>query len=121
MRYLVFFAGLYFLGYSIWHKPIFDKVINQNKDKIEVIFSNKLSQYDLDSIKTELKSHGIDISYNHTSFDFSGKLSAIDFSVDCNDGFKGTSRSNYLYFTQKVGFVRDYSFNSSSGFMIGNI
>jgi hypothetical protein len=117
MRYLIFFVGIYFLAFSLWNKPFLVKIVIHDKDKIKVIFTNQLSKEDL----VKIKSKGIDIFYNRTSFDYDGRLCGIAFSVDCKDGFSGTTNTDHLNFMQRVGFIRDYSLGASSAFMIGSL
>jgi hypothetical protein len=121
MRKLIFFACLCFLAYNICSEPVLNKVLNHDKDKLEVIFTNNLSKADLGKIKTDLKAKGIDITYNHTSFNYRGKLSGITFSVDCNDGFTGQSSTKHLIFNRQVGFRRDYNLLAAESFVIGSI
>jgi hypothetical protein len=46
----------------------------------------------LENIKAGLKKENIDLNFEKLEFDSAdGKLSFIKFSVDCNDGFKGSA------------------------------
>ena len=87
---------------------------------IKIIFNNKFTSEDLTKIKDELKSKGITLIYNKLEFGLDRHLTSIDFTVDCNDGFKGSAGGHPL--TNKnfeVGFYRDYSKNSKSAFGAG--
>lgn len=96
-----------------------EKIIKEVR--IEVIF-NRLTKFnDLVKIKFDLAEKGITLEYKKLEFDENGGLVGIDFKVDCNDGFKGSSQNLKLTNQSKFGFFRDYSKTSSSAFGTGNL
>ena len=70
--------------------------------------------------KTDLKKKNIMLDFVELKFDEKGKLSYIEFKVDCGDGFKGTAGSA-LNPTKPFGFKRDYEKGVERPFLIGTI
>lgn len=96
-----------------------EKIIKEGR--IEVIF-NRLTKFnDLVKIKLDLAEKGITLEYKKLEFDENGGLLSINFNVDCNDGFKGSSQNLNLTNQNKFGFYRDYSKTSTSAFGTGNL
>src|SRR5690606_2515749 len=98
------------------------KTSAEKKGKIQVVFSNELTFDDLISIKNEMDSKGITINYKKVEFNQFNHLSAIEYEVDCNDGFAGSYGMNNLDSSnsdKKIGFYRDYSENTISPFGLG--
>jgi hypothetical protein len=94
-------------------------LIMKTKEKIEVIFTNKLNFDDLVKIKEELKLDKITLIYKRLEFDEENHLKGISFSVDCNDGFKGNGGYEELTNENNIGFCRDYSGKVEMPFLIG--
>jgi hypothetical protein len=86
------------------------------KQKIDIVFTNKMTAKDLEKISLQLKKHNIKITYFKKRFDNTGHLQSIGFNVDCNDGFKGSAATDIL--TKKFGFIRDYN-NKEVPFLSG--
>ena len=91
------------------------------KGKVEVFFTSAMTIDDLENVKTDLAKEGISLSYQELIFDNEGKLTAIDFKVDTNDGYNGTARTKSLPSGKTFGFYRDYSEDAAIPFAIGNI
>jgi hypothetical protein len=91
----------------------------KTKEKIEVIFTNKLSFDDLVKIKEELKQDKITLTYKRLEFDGENLLKGISFSVDCNDGFKGSGGYEELTNENNIGFCRDYTGKAEMPFIVG--
>ncbi|MBU3822127.1 N-acetylmuramoyl-L-alanine amidase [Flavobacteriaceae bacterium XHP0103] len=94
----------------------------EKKGKIQVVFSNELTFDDLISIKRRMDSKGITINFKKVEFDEFNHLSAIEYEVDCNDGYAGSYSVSNLDSSnenKKIGFYRDYSENASSPFGLG--
>lgn len=89
--------------------------------RIEVVFNRQLTFDDVVQIKQGLLLKGITLKYNKLSFDNDGKLTAIDFSVDCNDGVSGGAEEEHLTTDSRVGFYRDYSKTAEIKFATGNL
>jgi hypothetical protein len=64
------------------------------KQKIDIVFTNKMTAKDLEKISLQLKKHNIKITYFKKRFDNTGHLQSIGFNVDCNDGFKGSAATD---------------------------
>jgi hypothetical protein len=94
-------------------------LIMKTKEKIEVIFTNKLTFDDLVKIKDELKQNKITLIYKKLEFDGENHLKGISFSVDCNDGFKGNGGYIELTNENNIGFYRDYSGKVEMPFVVG--
>jgi hypothetical protein len=90
-------------------------------DRVEIIFTKKYSLEDLVNVKRGCLSKHITISYKKIEFDENNQLKKIYFSVNCNDGFKGTAGCDNLYKTVKFGFVRNYSSSATIPFEIGDV
>jgi transcriptional regulator with XRE-family HTH domain len=94
----------------------------KTKERIEVVFTNKLTFDSLVNIKNDLKVRGIIINYTKIEFDNRNQLLSIDCEIDCKDGFKGSFGAVLLNSTNKnkrFGFYRDYSKNTKSPFGTG--
>lgn len=94
---------------------------NSGKERIEVVFNSTLNMQSLIKIQRETAAKGIDLKYNKLEFDEGGKLTAINFSVDCKDGFYGSAGRSFLSKTSRFGFYRDYSKNAVSPFGTGGL
>jgi N-acetylmuramoyl-L-alanine amidase len=89
------------------------------KNKVEIIFDPSMTLAVLEKIKAGLKKGKIDLNFEKLEFDSAdGKLSFIKFSVDCNDGFKGSAGLS-LSKDKKIGFYRDYVPRADSPFGVG--
>lgn len=89
-----------------------------NKDRIEVAFTDQMTFDSLVFVKDDLKTRGIVLNFKLIKFDENNKLEAINFEVDCNDGYKGSFSSERLD-SNRFGFYRDYSGKSKSPFGTG--
>lgn len=93
-------------------------------DRIEVVFSSRLTFDSLVYIKNNLKSKGITINYRKIEFEKDYHLSGIYCEVDCNDGYKGgfgIDSLDYQNKDKKIGFFRDYSKNVKIPFLAGSL
>ncbi len=89
--------------------------------RIEIVFTDNMTQRDLEKIKIGLKKINIDLNFEELEFNQNiNKLAYIKFSVDCNDGFKG-SASLSVTKEKKIGFYRDYNKDVNSPFGVGEI
>lgn len=79
-----------------------------SNDRIEVSFNAKMQFNDLVKIKLDLAEAGITIQYRVLKFDDQGGLRALDFKVDCNDGFSGSADNMAITNQTHWGFFRDY-------------
>lgn len=79
-------------------------------NRIDVVFDKNTSVEDLASVKEQLAERNISIKFSNISFTEKGNLKAIEFTVDCKDGFKGNSKiGNLLVDGSNLGFFRDYT------------
>lgn len=101
----------------------FDGVDNgpEDKGRIEVSFNRKMQFNDLVKIKLDLAEAGITIQYKLIEFDDYGGLKALDFSVDCNDGFSGGDKNTNILNQTRWGFFRDYRENVKTPFGTGGL
>lgn len=111
---------VFLLGFSSIHIQG-QTTVNEPKERIEVVFTNKLTFDDLVKTKADLKAKNITLVYQKIEFDKENHLSAISIFVDCNDGFKGNASSKPLTNDKKVKFHRDFSKGSKSPFGIETI
>jgi len=86
--------------------------------KVSVVFTTKMSQHDLDSIKQALSAKNIKIEFSNTAFNAKGKLKSLAIDVDCGDGYRGEAAGE-LSSRKKFGFVRDYDEKAKTPFAIG--
>lgn len=103
-------------------------IIQLNKDKsvkiVKATFTHSLTLDSLVKIKQELQNIGIIIHYKKIEFDVHNLLINLDSEVICNDGFSGsfgTGMLNTKDTERRIGFYRDYTFNSKSPFGTGII
>ena len=97
-----------------------DNRSNGNQPRIEVVFNRQMDFNHLVKLKLDLSQKGIVLNYNKLEFDKEGKLQFINFSVDCNDGFKGGAERR-LSQQGRFGFYRDYSKDAKTPFEAGNL
>ena len=89
--------------------------------RIEIVFTDNMTQRDLEKIKIGLKKINIDLNFEELEFNQNiNKLAYIKYSVDCNDGFKGLASSSVSQ-EKKIGFYRDYNKDVNSPFGVGEI
>ncbi len=79
----------------------------QQGRRVEVFFTHGHTQADLMNIKAELKAQKILIDYNHMVFDADGHLTELEFTVDCQDGYRGSAKTDSVPDDTKFGFYRD--------------
>lgn len=96
---LVIFAAILFIAVSSF------KNAGNSDGKIQIIFTHKLDINQLVKIKTGLAEKSIWLTYRKLAFDFDGKLTGIDFSVQdakyggsaSNDNLTDSSRTGFFY------------------------
>lgn len=95
----------------------------QSARRVEVLFSNTHTKTDLMNIKAELGAQKILLEYTHTAFDADGRLTGIAFSVDFQDGFKGSASTDKVPAAGegKFGFFRDTRASARTPFGTGII
>lgn len=95
----------------------------QSARRVEVLFYNSHTKSDLMNIKAELGAQKIAIDYTHLVFDNDGRLKEIEFTVDCQDGFKGSAKTTEVPGAGegKFGFYRDPRQGVASPFGAGEI
>ena len=87
---------------------------------IEVIFTNKLTQADLDRIQAEMNDKQIELSYNETSFSSKGRLKSLSFTVKTELGNEGSASARAL-FLAPIGFLIDYREDAKVAFRVGTM
>lgn len=97
-------------------RPNVGLIITDNK--IALYIDRNTTKEQLDEYKAKLLERKIDLNIDKIKFDNDKKMSYIKFSVDCNDGFKG-SGAYALTEATKVGFYRLYDKNAESPFGVG--
>jgi len=116
MRYL---SILFILQLSINYTFAQDAVIIKKGDIVDISFNSNLDTKDLEDIKEQLAALNITIEYISLEFNKKGKLKAIDFKVDCNDGFSGSASTKQMSKKHHAYFYRDYNENVKSPFGTG--
>ena len=116
MKTIICLIGFLTLNVGAIHEmPIVD-------NKLQVEIHNDLTFEDMAKIKSDMAEKGITIDYQKLVFNESGKLRVIAFSVDCNDGFRGTAeRPVPSKKKTPFGFFRDYTEGAKVPFAIGNL
>lgn len=94
---------------------------NDTPSKIEVRFNHQLVFNDLALIKLNLAQKGITLEYKYLKFDDAGKLVAISFTVDCNDGMRGSADNDKVTNNSTIGFYRDYNKETKSPFGVNDL
>jgi hypothetical protein len=87
-----------------------------SKDEIVLCIDNTATQQQLLDYKSKLAERKIIIDYNEVKRDAGNQISFIKISVDCGDGFKGSSSKALTEKDATVGFYRIYKANVSSPF-----
>ncbi|MBL7775685.1 MAG: hypothetical protein JNK89_06755 [Saprospiraceae bacterium] len=93
----------------------------QSARKVEVFFQHSHTKTDLMNIKAELAAQKILLDYTQMVFDAEGHLVELEFSVDCQDGFKGTAASSNVPDDFSFGFIRDYRQGVEVAFALGKV
>lgn len=93
----------------------------QQSRRIEVFFTHGHTKSDLMNIQAELKAQKILLEYNHMAFDAEGHLTELEFTVDCQDGYKGTAKSTSIPDDTQFGFYRDKRSGAALPFGTGMI
>lgn len=96
-------------------------IASNSGNRIEVVFSGKLTLKDLMKIQSDLRKKNIELRYTRLEFTDEGKLQFIKFKVDCGDGFRGEASSGKLLNDTKFGFYRDYEHNQTDPFGTGRL
>ncbi len=89
-----------------------------SKEKIALIIDENTTKQQLDEYKAKLKEKNVDFKINQLKLGTGNKVSYIEFSIDCNDGFKG-SASGSPSANGSIGFYRSYNKNAAP-FMMGS-
>jgi len=95
--------------------------VRLSDNRVQVVFTRDLKFNDLVKIKLDMADNGITLDYKKLEFDENGGLMAIDFKVDCHDGFSGSASSNQISNNSRFGFFRDYNDDVESPFGTGNL
>ena len=112
------FLPVLFLSFGFTIKDRTDPISFDNK-RLEVNFTRHLEFSDLVKVKLDLASYGISLDYMHLEFDENNGLEAIEFKVDCNDGFSGSAKNFKVTNDSQYGFFRDYNEKIESPFGTG--
>ena len=92
-------------------------------EKVFLIITTKTTKSELTKIASEFKlKKNITVDFSKTEFFENGKIKELNLEVDCNDGFRGTTKSSGMILKRKnSGFSRDYSDNAKTLFTIGTM
>lgn len=110
-----------FLSFSSFTPTSVRQKANDTPSKVEVRFNHQLVFNDLALIKLTLAQKGITLEYKYLKFDEEGKLVAISFSVDCNDGMRGWADNGKVTNDSRTGFYRDYDKEAKSPFGVSDL
>lgn len=97
-----------------------EDAIEYRDEVIEVAFTNKMTQADLDKIQSEMKEKDIELIYKKTSFNYKGKLKSLSFVVKTDEGNEGSASSRTL-FLAPIGFLIDYRKDADVVFSVGSM
>jgi len=111
-----FLSVLIILLFSFTYSAAQESITIKEGDMIDVSFSTQLDADDLEDIKNQLADLNITLEYKSLEFNKKGKLKAIDFKVDCNDGHSGSASAKLLTKNFIARFYRDYNENTKSSF-----
>ena len=92
-----------------------------DEDQVYLVITQNTTKEELAKIAVELKERkNIDLDYSNSLFQANGKISELKLTVDCNDGFKGsTNCTSGALKLRNMGFLRDYQSESETTFHIG--
>jgi hypothetical protein len=123
MKFFISFllTSLMFLSLSSFSSISVQQKTNDAPSKIEVRFNHQLTFNDLALIKLNLAQKGITLEFKYLKFDDAGKLVAISFCVDCNDGMRGSADNDKVTNSSKIGFYRDYDKEAKSPFGVSDL
>jgi hypothetical protein len=110
-----------FLSLCSFHSSSILQKAYDTSSKIEVRFNHQLVFNDLALIKLNLAQKGITLEYKYLKFDDAGKLVAISFTVDCNDGMRGSADNDKVTNDSRIGFYRDYNKEAKSPFGVNDL
>lgn len=91
----------------------------QSARRVEVYFTHFHTKTDLMNIKAELKAQKILVDYTEMAFDNDGHLTELSFTVDCQDGFKGSAYTTEVPEDNTFGFIRDPRPNAETPLKVG--
>lgn len=89
--------------------------------RIEVNFNSTLAAKDLEKIKADLATRGIEVNYTLVNYNKKGYLRGIAFEVKTEDDFSGTASHNRLTQKSRFGFFRDYREGVTAVFGTGSL
>jgi len=99
--------------------------LNEQMDKVVLTIDQNTTQDDLETYRKKLKLRNIDFKVVELDWDDqTKKIKKIEFSVNCNDGFKGSMKEEFdsmnegSEISKIVGFSRNYNRNSESPFFM---
>lgn len=92
-----------------------------SKDKVDVLFTNKLTFDSLVVIKNQLKDIGITLDYQKLAFDNNNQLLSIDCKVYYDDNSSGSFSAPLLDEDSAPGFYYNNSANAKVPFAIGDV
>ena len=92
-----------------------------NVSKVEVIFSHQLSFDDLAQIKLDLSLKNMLLNFRALGFDENGKLTSIDFYVQCGSKYAGGAAKENIANESHFGFLYDGSVNAKVNFRAGEL
>ncbi|WP_235296237.1 hypothetical protein [Portibacter marinus] len=79
-----------------------------SEEVILVNYHSEMSIYEALAISTLLKKRGIELTYNEYKLDEKGKLIAVDFDIDFNNGNSGSASCSQMQFLgTSCGFFID--------------
>jgi len=92
-------------------------------EKVALKVTPNTTKEELITISEELlEDRNISLDFQSSEFDKDGMIKNLNLKVDCNDGFKGSTKAEYTsLLVNKFGFVRDYSKQSKTPMKVGTI
>ncbi len=115
---MYYLSTIFVLLFTFHTSSAQEGIIIRKGELVDITFNAQLKTTDLEDIKKQLAKINISIEYPQVDFNKKGKLKALKFKVDTNDGFSGSAYSPRLSKKQHVYFYRDYV-NKSSPFGTG--
>ena len=93
-----------------------------DSEKVYLLITENTTEGELTKIASEFKTEkNIMVDFSESRFFENGKIQSLNLKVDCNDDFKGSTKSSVQDLeTNNYGFVRNYS-DANVPFSIGNV
>ena len=118
-KVIIVLVGIIFMGCSSDSKTEY----SSDSENLFLTITSSTKKEELSNISAEFKDQkNILIDFSKSDFDNNGVIKNLNISVDCQDGFSGSTHASSLFLKMNdYGFYRNYSENVESPFGIGKM